>query len=128
MSTVSRRNLLLSAAGTVAVAASATAQAACKNPMPSKWDEHYDIVVIGSGFAGLAAAAEAKKNGAGSVIVLEKMPTVGGNSIINGGILSVPGNAIQKEMGITDSAALLAEDILREGQGLNLDISSGQKT
>lgn len=119
MSIVSRRSLLISAAAGTVAAASTTASAACKNPMPTKWDEHYDVVVIGSGFAGLAAAAEAKKNGAGSVIVLEKMPTVGGNSIINGGIISVPDNAVQKTMGVKDSAELLAEDILREGQGLN---------
>ena len=120
MTNLSRRSLLLSAAaGTVAATASAASQAACKNPMPAKWDEHYDVVVIGSGFAGLAAAAEAKQNGAKSVIVLEKMVTIGGNSIINGGIISVPGNAIQKEMGVKDSAELLATDIIREGQGLN---------
>lgn len=120
MTNLSRRSLLLSAAaGTVAATASAASHAACKDPMPAKWDEHYDVVVIGSGFAGLAAAAEAKQNGAKSVIVLEKMVTIGGNSIINGGIISVPGNAIQKEMGVKDSAELLATDIIREGQGLN---------
>ena len=120
MSSLSRRNLLLgAAAGTAAAVTSSPARAACRDPMPAAWSEHYDVVVIGSGFAGFAAAIEAKKNGAGSVIVLEKMPTIGGNSIINGGILSVPGNAIQKSMGIEDSAELLAEDILREGQGLN---------
>lgn len=61
MSIVSRRSLLLSAAAGTVAAANTTASAACKNPMPAKWDEHYDVVVIGSGFAGLAAAAEAKK-------------------------------------------------------------------
>ena len=86
--------------------------------MPAKWDETYDVVVIGSGFAGLAAAIEAKAAGS-TVAVLEKMPTYGGNSIINGGILSVPGNAPQKALGVKDSPQLLAEDIIREGQGLN---------
>lgn len=40
---------------------------------PAKWDEEADIIVVGSGFAGLAAAAEAKNANAGNVIVLEKM-------------------------------------------------------
>ncbi|UCE35771.1 MAG: FAD-dependent oxidoreductase, partial [Deltaproteobacteria bacterium] len=41
-----------------------------------------DVVVIGSGFAGLTAAIEARNAGA-SVIILEKMKAPGGNSIIS---------------------------------------------
>ena len=52
--------------------------------MPRKWDETFDVVVIVSGFAGLAAAIEAKNAGA-STVVIEKMMVHGGNSIINGG-------------------------------------------
>ena len=53
--------------------------------LPGEWDQVVDTLIVGSGFAGLAAAAEASKNG-DSVVVLEKMPTYGGNSIINGGV------------------------------------------
>lgn len=42
-----------------------------------------DVVVIGAGGAGLAAAVSAHQAGA-SVIVVEKMPKVGGNTIISG--------------------------------------------
>ncbi len=52
--------------------------------IPELWDEEVDIVVVGSGFAGLAAAAEAAGAGAG-VVVLEKMRRYGGNSLISGG-------------------------------------------
>jgi succinate dehydrogenase/fumarate reductase flavoprotein subunit len=38
---------------------------------PQKWDEEADIIIIGSGFAGLAAAIEAKNAGS-SVMILEK--------------------------------------------------------
>jgi urocanate reductase len=51
---------------------------------PVKWDETTDVLIVGSGFAGLAAAAEAAGGGA-KVLIIEKMPTYGGNSIINGG-------------------------------------------
>ncbi|OPY07446.1 MAG: Urocanate reductase precursor [Syntrophus sp. PtaB.Bin001] len=65
------------------MAAPGTAEAMVKK-LPQKWDETWDVVIIGSGFAGLAAAAEAAGGGA-KVIILDKMPTYGGNSIINGG-------------------------------------------
>ncbi len=61
------------------------AKAAMGMVFPKKWDETVDTLVIGSGFAGLSAAAEAAKGG-DKVLILEKMPTYGGNSIINGGV------------------------------------------
>ena len=89
---IGRRSFLKGAAGACAVVAAsplamnlkAEASTAAR-PLPTKWDEEIDVIVIGSGFAGLAAAAEAAKAGAQAVI-LEKMPTYGGNSIINGAV------------------------------------------
>jgi heterodisulfide reductase subunit A-like polyferredoxin len=49
-----------------------------------KWDDTVDVLIIGLGFAGLSAAIEARNAGA-KVMVIEKMPLPGGNSIINGG-------------------------------------------
>lgn len=46
-----------------------------------------DVVVIGAGGAGLAAAISAEQNGA-KVIVVEKMPKVGGNTILAGGAVN----------------------------------------
>lgn len=91
---LNRRDLLKTSLGFGAIAAAGAlglhfsgskAEAAPLRQMPKKWDEEYDVVIIGSGFAGLAAAAEAAAAGAKAVI-LEKMPTYGGNSIINGGV------------------------------------------
>lgn len=103
MSNLSRRKWLKTAALTTTLLAGASsASAKAFDPMPEKWDETFDVVVIGSGFAGLAAAIEARLAGA-SVCVLEKMRVIGGNSIINGGIMGVPGTPMQKKEGLEDS-------------------------
>jgi urocanate reductase len=46
-----------------------------------------DVVVIGAGGAGMTAAVQAHMNGA-TVLILEKMPKVGGNTILSGGALN----------------------------------------
>lgn len=119
MTSLNRRSFLAATAAAAVGSISTCVQAKAHDPMPKKWDEEFDVIVIGSGFAGLAAATEAKNQGAGNVIVLEKMPSPGGNSTINGGILSVPGGKFQKDLGIKDSPELLAEDMIREGMGYN---------
>lgn len=78
----------------------------------------YDVIVIGSGYAGLAAAIEARQAGA-SVIVLEKMRAAGGNSIISDGGMAVAGSALQRRHGIEDSAELFYRDMMKAGLGLN---------
>jgi flavocytochrome c len=86
--------------------------------MPAKWDETYDVVIIGSGFAGLSAAIEARNTGA-KVLVIDKMRVAGGNSAINGGEFAAPGNKWQKEAGIKDSPDLLYSDMMKAGAYLN---------
>jgi flavocytochrome c len=80
--------------------------------------DRYDVVVIGTGFAGLAAAIEAKRAGA-SVCVLEKMKAAGGNSIISDGGIAVPASRDQAEQHIEDSKELFYEDMMRAGLHLN---------
>src|SRR5665648_1094351 len=81
------------------------------------WDESVDVVIIGSGFAGLAAAIEACKSGA-SVLVLEKMRAAGGNSFISDGGVAAPGTQLQAKFGIRDSAEGMYADMMRAGLGL----------
>ncbi len=77
-----------------------------------------DVLVIGAGFAGLAAAIEARRAGS-SVIVLEKMRAPGGNSIISDGGIAAAGTPLQSKLGIVDSPEIMAADMLRAGLGLN---------
>ena len=76
---------------------------------------NYDVVVIGAGGAGFSAAIEAKNAGA-NVVLLEKMPAVGGNSLISGGEMNVAQNWVQPVLGITDdSPELHAKDTFKGG-------------
>lgn len=86
--------------------------------IPEKWDAEFDVVVVGSGFSGISAAIEAKRAGA-SVVVVEKMSTFGGNSVINGGYMAVPNSDLQNSEGIKDSVDLFMKDLLKAGRGLN---------
>ena len=115
---INRRNLLGASitAGLAAAAPAAFAHPAAK--MPAKWDETFDVVVIGSGFAGLSAAIEAKTAGA-NVVVFDQMPIPGGNSILSAGGFAAPENDMQKTAGIQDSPELLLKDMLRAGGNLN---------
>ncbi len=80
-------------------------------------DSRYDVVVIGAGGAGFSAAITAKNAGA-KVVLLEKMPSVGGNSLISGAEMNVAQNWVQPKLGITDdSPELHAEDTFKGGDG-----------
>lgn len=81
-------------------------------------EESHDVVVIGAGGAGFAAAITAKMNGA-DVIMIEKMPMAGGNTLISGAEYAAPGNWLQEKEGIEDNAELMAQDMLTGGDNLN---------
>ncbi|MEA5136262.1 MAG: flavocytochrome c [Candidatus Fimivivens sp.] len=64
-----------------------------------------DVIVIGAGGAGLAAAVTANQAGA-SVIVLEKTPKVGGNTIMAGGALNAVDEGSETALANKDSVEL----------------------
>lgn len=81
-------------------------------------DMNVDIVVVGSGGAGLSAAIEAKEAGK-SVVILEQMPIIGGNTNRATGGLNAAETTIQADNGIKDSKKVFYEDTLKGGKGIN---------
>ncbi|RKS20641.1 3-oxosteroid 1-dehydrogenase [Arthrobacter sp. AG1021] len=77
-----------------------------RNPLTAiqELDSGYDLVVLGSGAAGLTAAVRAAASGA-SVLVLEKAGKLGGTSSAGGGVIWAPNNHLAKQAGYRDSAA-----------------------
>jgi len=102
---VDRRSFLKGAA---LAALAPAAQAATPG---HRWNQEADVVVIGSGAAGLPAAIIARENGA-SVIVVEANSDIGGHAAVcTGNIPLGGGTAAQKAAGIEDSPDLLFKDL-----------------
>jgi len=87
--------------------------------LPEKWDDEADVIVVGYGAAGAAAAVEAYDAGA-DVLILEKLPTPGGDTILCGGAVYAAGTEIQKALGIDDSAEEMKKYYRQIKPGLNL--------
>ena len=85
--------------------------------MAGKSRSEFDVVVLGSGAAGLTAALAASDDGA-SVGLYEKSAFLGGTTAMSGGIIWMPNNHHQEELGIEDSRemALAYLDSLSLGQ------------
>ena len=79
--------------------------------IPASWDLEADVVIIGSGAAGLPAAIKAADGGA-SVIVVETNYDIGGHAIISGGNTPLGGGtSAQRKYGIEDSPDLVFRDL-----------------
>lgn len=74
-----------------------------------------DVVVVGSGGAGLAAAIRAHDEGA-SVLIVEKMPSIGGNTIKASAGMNAAETRFQRVKGIQDSKELFYQESLKGGK------------
>jgi flavocytochrome c len=73
-----------------------------------------DVLVIGAGACGLAAAIAAHDASAG-VAIVEKLDRPGGNSSLSTGSVPAAGTRFQREAGIVDSPEQFAADLMRTG-------------
>lgn len=95
------RNLGVAAVGAGTVGCAATAPVA-RREVPH-WNAHTDVLIAGSGAAGISAAIEARRHGA-EVLVLEKFQIPGGSSSLSGGVCYLGGGTpLQKALGFEDS-------------------------
>lgn len=86
---------------------------------PARWDLEVDVVAVGSGLGGLAAAITAHDLGA-SCVVLEKAGKLGGLSGFGGGEVFVPANEPMLALGL--------EDTLEEGRRYYEFIGAGYQS
>ena len=114
-SCINRRNLLKAGGATVLGAAAGLAQASspCAE-IPKKWDVETDVLVIGSGGAGLAAAVSAKEQNV-DVTVMEKLSFVGGNTMLSSGYFNCADPERQNKQNIKDSVKHHIEQTLAAG-------------
>ncbi len=77
--------------------------------MADVFRREYDVVVVGGGGSGLAAAVSAAEHGA-QVAVLEKRPEVGGTTALAVGSFTASETAYQRKAGVEDAVAAHIED------------------
>ncbi|NLJ63823.1 MAG: FAD-dependent oxidoreductase [Christensenellaceae bacterium] len=70
-----------------------------------------DVVIIGAGGSGMTAAVEVLRAG-GSVLLIDKMPSIGGNTIAAGSALNAAGSEIQKTGTMAASSIEAVEELL----------------
>jgi 3-oxo-5alpha-steroid 4-dehydrogenase len=98
------RRKLLAAAGATAAITVASGAAAVPRSAVKYWHMQTDVLVAGSGAAGVCAAIEARRLGA-DVLLIEALPRFGGASGMSGGVVYAGGGtALQKALKVEDSA------------------------
>lgn len=113
MSKISRRGFLNGAAAALVATAPGRTSIAWSGAAAR---QEADLIVVGAGLAGLAAAITAADAGA-SVLIVDKHYRIGGSAMGAGGSFSAAGTRLQREKRIDDSPARHAEDANRIGKG-----------
>lgn len=101
-----RRRNLLSLGASIALSA-VTTSASATSPFGIRF---WDVVIVGSGLAGLSAAVSAREKGAENVLVIEKLPILGGHSRVASGSFCAISEKRLKPYGIKTTV----EDAVKE--------------
>ena len=99
---ISRRSVLTGLAAAAATTVGAGTVALPRSAVKA-WDMSSDVLVIGSGSAGVCAAIAARQAGA-EVLLIESLSRFGGSSAMSGGVVYAGGGtALQKALNVEDS-------------------------
>ena len=81
----------------------------------------YDLIIVGSGLAGLTAAFESDKlfKGQKKILVLEKMPKFGGNSAKATSGINMLNTPLQEKERVIDSFEIFYKDTMKSGKNLS---------
>lgn len=71
--------------------------------LPSEWTAEYDLVIVGAGGAGLAAALEGARGGANVLVLEYEKSHLFSNTALCGGVVMGACSSVQKAAGIEDS-------------------------
>lgn len=77
-----------------------------------------NVAIIGGGGTGLAAAVSALENGAGKVVIIEKLGYLGGSTNVSGGALNAVDDKRQKAQGIKDSVETFYNSTMKGGHNV----------
>ena len=110
--TLSRRTLLAGAA-----AAGLTAGMPPVRAAGLRWDGEAEIVIVGSGGAGVSAALAARECTKGRIVILEKLGVTGGSTRFSCGYFNAVDPERQRAQGIEDSLERHIADTNASGRG-----------
>lgn len=91
---------------------------AAHTPPTLTQDVTSEVVIVGGGGAGLAAAVSALQNGA-RVVIIEKMGYLGGSTNVCGGAFNASGTKYQEALGIEDNPQKHFEQTMKGGHNTN---------